>query len=144
MTKARTGRAARRRLTTDEALLAVLLAAMDANQHVSREEAARAHHIIWSMRRFRNRSGEAVGRLVDRVRERMEASGTEAVLDEAVRAQPSRLRPPAFAVALDLMLADARLERAERRFVTKLAALLKIPPVRADAIVKVMLIKNGA
>jgi len=133
-----------RRLTIDEAVLAVLLAAMDANQHVSREEAARAHHIIWSMRRFRERPGEAVGRLIDRVRERMEKAGTEAVLDEAVRVLPARLRPHAFAVAVDLMLADARLERAERQFVTKLAGLLKIRPDTADDIVRVMLVKNGA
>ena len=146
MVKARTKRPSGRlrRLTIDEAVLAVLLAAMDANQHVSREEAARAHHIIWSMRRFRERAGEAVGRLIDRVRERMEKAGTEAVLDEAVRVLPARLRPPAFAVAVDLMLADARLERAERQFVTKLAGLLKIRPDTADDIVRGMLVKNGA
>jgi hypothetical protein len=34
-------------LTLDQSLIAVLIATMDANQHVSPEEAARAHHIIW-------------------------------------------------------------------------------------------------
>ena len=64
--KSGTGRArsaaSRRRaaLTLDQALIAILIAAMDANQHVSREEAGRAHHIIWSTRRFRNRRGEQV------------------------------------------------------------------------------------
>jgi uncharacterized tellurite resistance protein B-like protein len=139
-------RGARRRggLTVDLAVIAVLLAAMDANQHVSPEEAARAHHIIWSMRRFRRKSGGTVDRLIERVRARMEEHGTSAVLQQAARAIPTRLRPAAFAVAVDLMLADTRLERAERQFVKRLAADLKVPAALADDILRVMLIKNGA
>jgi hypothetical protein len=56
-------------------MIAVLIAAMDANQHVSPEEAWRAHHIIWSMRRFRRRSGDRVNRLIETVRSRMEKEG---------------------------------------------------------------------
>jgi tellurite resistance protein len=117
---------------------------MDANQHVSPEEASRAHHIIWSMRRFRRRSGEAVDRLIDTVRDRIEADGVPAVLEQASRTMPARLRQSAFAVAVDLMLADAKLERDERQFVTRLAAGLKLRASVADDIVRVMLIKNGA
>jgi hypothetical protein len=125
-------------------VIAVLIAAMDANQHVSREEAWRAHHIIWSMRRFRSRRGETVNRLVDTVRDRMEKEGTPALLREAARTLPARIRPSAFAVAVDLMLADARLEPAEKRFVQQLALELKIPPQLADDLVRAMMIKNGA
>ena len=137
-TRKRTG------LTVDQAVIAVLIAAMDANQHVSPEEAARAHHITWSMRRFRRKSGETVDRLIETVRDRIEEDGTSAVLQQAARAIPARLRPSAFAVAIDLMLADNRLERAERRFVTELAAVLKVRAALADDIVRVLLIKNGA
>jgi tellurite resistance protein len=133
-----------RRLTADEAILAILIASMDANRHVSREEARRAHHIIWSMRRFRRRRGEQVNRLIENVRDRIERDGVDDVLEEAARTIPARLRPSAFAVAVDLMLADATLERAERAFVARLAAVLKIRPAQADALVRAMLIKNGA
>ena len=132
------------RLTLDQSLIAVLIAAMDANQHVAPEEAARAHHIIWSMRRFRYKSGDTVDRLIEAVRDRIEEDGMAAVLQQAARTIPPRLRPSAFAVAVDLMLADARLERAERQFVTRLATALEVRRVPADAILKVMLIKNGA
>jgi hypothetical protein len=125
-------------------MIAVLIAAMDANQHVSPQEAARAHHIIWSMRRFRSRPGETVNPLIDDVRERLEQEGTPAVLQEAARAIPARLRPAAFAVAVDLMLADSRLERAERQFVTRLATALKVPRPLARDILRVLRIKNGA
>ena len=131
-------------LTLDQSLIAVLIAAMDANQHVSPEEAARAHHIIWSMRRFRSRPGETVNPLIEDVRERLDRDGTATVLQEAARAIPARLRPAAFAVAVDLMLADTRLERAERQFVTRLATALKIPGPLARDILRVLRIKNGA
>lgn len=139
-------RGARRRggLTVDQAVIAVLIAAMDANQHVSPEEAARAHHIIWSMRRFRRKSGETVDRLIETVRDRIEENGMSAVLQHAARTIPARLRPSAFAVAVDLMLADTKLEREERQFVTRLATDLKVRAALADDILRVMLIKNGA
>ena len=52
-------------LNADDAFIALLIAAMDASGHVAADEAARAHNIIWSMRRFRHRSGERVGRRID-------------------------------------------------------------------------------
>ena len=125
-------------------MLAVLIAAMDANRHVSREEARRAHHIIWSMRRFRDAPGERVDRLIETVRSRMEERGVLEVLRDAARTLPARVRPSAFAVAADVMLADARLEPAETAFVKHLAAELKIPPAVADDLVRAMVIKNRA
>lgn len=135
---------AKRKMSVDQAVIAVLIAAMEANQHTSREEAARAHHIIWSMRRFRRRSGEAVGRLIETVRDRIEQDGVDVALQEAARALPARLRPSAFAVAVDLMLADTTLQRAERRLAARLATALGIGPVMTRDILRVMSIKNGA
>jgi uncharacterized tellurite resistance protein B-like protein len=131
------------RLTLDHAIIAVLLAAMDANRHVSAEEAARAHHIIWSTRRFRRRSGESVDRLVGIVRDRFGRDGTEVVLAHVARVVPARLRAPLFALAVDVMLADTRLERAERAFIRRLADVLRVRPPQAAAIVKVILTKNS-
>ena len=131
-------------LTVDQSVIAVIIAAMDANQHVSPEEAARADHILWFMRRFRRKSGETVSRLIETVRDRIEADGMSKVLQQAVRAIPARLRPSTFAVAVDLMLADTKLEREEQQFVTRLATDLKIRATLADDILRVMLIKNGA
>ena len=125
-------------------MIAVLIGAMDANAHVSREEAWRAHHIIWSMRRFRNRPGEDVDRQIDAVRARMVKYGKDIVLLEAVRTLPARLRPSAFALAVDLLLADARLEPVEKRFVKQLAAKLNIQPGLANDLVRAMVIKNTA
>ena len=48
--------------------IALFIGAINANDHVTREELARAHHLIWSTKRFWLKSGETVGRLIDRMK----------------------------------------------------------------------------
>ncbi len=58
-----------KRLDLDEALIAL----------------ARAHHLIWSTKRFRRKSGETVGRLIDRMKRLLEAQEPAAVMEAAAR-----------------------------------------------------------
>lgn len=132
------------KLDADDAFIALLIAAMDASGHVSAEEAARAHNIIWSMRRFRHRSGETVGRKIGRMRTLVEKHGTVSVIHAAARQIPSRLRPAAFAVATDLVLVDGRMERLEGRFLRQLAADLGLDGQAAKNILDVIRLKNSA
>lgn len=130
-------------MSEDLAIIAVLIAAINANQHITAAEGGRTMHLLWSMRRFRQRDGEELDRLIDQVRQRINAQGDEAVVAEAVRAIPSRLRPGVFAAAVDLVLVDSTLERAERQYLRRLASHLKIPADRARTIVQVMEKKNS-
>jgi len=132
------------KLGADDAFIALLIAAMDASGHVSAEEAARAHNIIWSMRRFRHRSGETVGRTIERMRTLVEKHGTVSVIHAAARQIPSRLRPAAFAVATDLVLVDGRMERLEGRFLRQLAVDLGLDRQATKNILDVIRLKNGA
>ena len=132
------------KLDADDAFIALLIAAMDASGHVSAEEAARAHNTIWSMRRFRHRSGEAVGRKIERMRTLVENHGAAPAIEAAARQIPTRLRPAAFAVAADLVLVDGRMERLEGRFLRQLAADLGLDRQTAKSILDVMRIKNSA
>jgi tellurite resistance protein len=132
------------KLDADDAFIALLIAAMDASGHVSAGEAARAHNIIWSMRRFRHRSGETVGRKIERMRTLVEKHGTLSVIETAARQIPSRLRPAAFAVATDLVLVDGRMERFEGRFLRQLAADLGLARQAAKNILDVIRLKNSA
>jgi tellurite resistance protein len=132
-----------RSLELDEALIALFIGAMDANGHVAREELARAHHLIWSTRRFRRKSGETVGRLIDRMKRLLEEQEDRAaVLEVAAKAIPARLRPSAFAIVADLLLADGKIDARERRFLQRLAADLKIDPRMLAGVIEVMLVKN--
>lgn len=131
-------------LDTDDAYIAVLLAAMDASGHTSADEAERAHHIIWSTRRFRDREGPEIDERIERVRTLIAEQGTAPVLDASASAIPDGLRPAVFAVAADLVLVDGRLERLESNFLRGLAAALNLDAAMADRILDVIRIKNSA
>jgi hypothetical protein len=131
-----------KKLEADEALIALFIAAMNANDHVAREELARAHHLIWSTRRFRRKSGEAVGRLIDRMKRLLEEQDPAAVIERAARAVPAKLRPSAFAVVADLLLADGKIDSRERGFLQRLAADFRISSRMATNIVDALLVKN--
>jgi tellurite resistance protein len=131
-----------KRLALDEALIALFIGAMDANDHVSREELARAHHLIWSTKRFREKSGETVGRLIDRMRTLLEEQEPAAVMAAAAKAIPAKLRPSAFAIVADLLLADGKIDARERKFLRRLSVDFNIRPRLASQIVETMLVKN--
>ena len=136
------GNRALRALELDEALMALFIGAMDANGHVAREELARAHHLIWSTRRFRRKSGETVGRLIDRMKRFLEQHDRAAVMERAAKTLPARLRPSAYAIIADLLLADGKIDAQERRFLQRLAASVGIDARRAADVIEVMLMKN--
>jgi tellurite resistance protein len=131
-------------LDADDAFIALLIGAMDASGHVSAEEAARAHNIIWSMRRFRRRDGDEVGRRIQRIKELIEEYGAVSVIEAVARKIPPRFRAAAFAVAADLVLVDGKMERAETRFLRQLASHLGLRNSRAGSILDVLRIKNSA
>ena len=131
-------------MTVDQAIIAVIIASMLANDHVSAEESQRAHDITWSMRRFRRKSGETIGRMIGKIRERIERDEAAPVIQEASKLIPAALRPSVLAVAADLVLADGRLQRQERQFLGELARQLKIPPALSLQILKIIAIKNAA
>jgi hypothetical protein len=130
------------RLTLDEALLALFIGAMNANDHVAAAEAARAHHLIWSTRRFRRRSGDSVGKLIQDMRTLVEESDAAAMVGRIAKAIPARLREPAFAVVVDLLLADGKLDGRERRFLHGLGSELKLRQDVARQIIDVIVLKN--
>lgn len=131
-----------RALELDEALIAVFIGAMDANGHVAREELARAHHLIWSTRRFRRKSGEMVGRLIDRMKRLLEEQDPAAVMQRAARTIPARLRPSAYAIVADLLMADGKIDAHERKFLQRLAASFSIDARMASDVIEVLRVKN--
>lgn len=137
-----TRRRAAKSLAPDEALIALFIGAMNANGDVAREELARAHHLIWSTRRFRRKSGETVGRLIDRMKRLLEEEDPAAVTDRAAIIVPAKLRPSAFAVVADLLLADGKIDAKERRFLNRLALNFRIDTSTAHKVIEAMLVKN--
>jgi len=131
-------------LNVDEAFIGLFIAAMHANGHMSAAEGARAHHLIWSMKRFRRKSGEDVGRTIEHMRQFVSEHGAGTVLASVARVIPGRLRLSAFALTADLLLADGTIEPTERRFLNSLAADLRLDVGDARRVVDAMLVKNRA
>jgi tellurite resistance protein len=131
-----------KRLELDEALIALFIGAMNANDHVAREELARAHHLIWSTKRFRRTSGETVGRLIDGMKRLLEDQEPMAVMEAAARRIPAKLRPSAFAIVADLVLADGKIDARERKFLRRLAVDFNIRARVASQVIEAMLVKN--
>ena len=132
----------KQKLDVDQALIALFIGAMNANKDVARDELARAHHLIWSTRRFRRKSGETVRRLIDRMKRLLEDEDAATVMQRAARVVPAKLRPPAFAVVADLLLADGRIDARERRFLRQLAVDFHMPIRVATNVVDALLVKN--
>jgi hypothetical protein len=74
----------------------------------------------------------------------IEEHGALPVIAAATRVIPVRLRAAAYAVAADLVLADGRMDAAERRFLQRLAGEFGITPGSAARILDVILVKNSA
>jgi tellurite resistance protein len=129
-------------LDLDEALVALFIGAMAANDHVAPDEAARAHHLIWSTRRFRRKSGDTVGKLIEDMRALVEERGSDPVMEAAAAAIPASVRPSAFAVLADLLFADGKMDARERTFLQRMGARLEIDPGTMRQVLDVALLKS--
>jgi uncharacterized tellurite resistance protein B-like protein len=131
------------RLSPDQAFIALLIGAMEANQHTSAEEAARAQHIVQTMRRYRRRGAAAAKWIAER-KALVETHGALAVVTAACRSIPRPSRAAAFAVVADLVLVDGRIEQAEQDFLHGVAVDLGLDRRRANTMIRLLRIKNGA
>ena len=111
-------------LSPDQAVIALIIAAMEANDHAAPEEAARAERLVRSMSRFRRRSRASVGRLIAEMKTFCGSTAPADIVGAACRAIPPRARTAAFAAVANLLTVDGRIDRAERRFLRDVAQQL--------------------
>ncbi|HXW06718.1 MAG TPA: TerB family tellurite resistance protein [Vicinamibacterales bacterium] len=123
-------------------MIALFIGATHANDHVAADEAARARHLIRSTRRIRRKSGETVGRLIEQMRDLVSTTDARVAVDRATKAMPARLRSSAFAVLVDLLLADGKLEGNEQRFLREVGSDVKLKPETVQRILDVVILKN--
>jgi hypothetical protein len=100
------------RLSTNEALIALLVAAIEANQHASAEEAARAERVVHDLARLRRLSQAARGRMIEDMKAAVRDHGAAAVMAAACAQIPAGLRHRAM-VAIAEVMATHGLDRIE-------------------------------
>jgi uncharacterized tellurite resistance protein B-like protein len=72
----------------------------------------------------------------------LEEHEPSAVMEAAARAIPAKLRPSAFAMVADLLLADGKIDTRERKFLQRLAVNFNIRARVASHVIEAMLVKN--
>ena len=106
------------------------------------EEAVRMSGILSASRAIQELGQGSIARLAEHAVVLLTEYGLPAVLTACAKAIPIDLRPTAFALAADLVLADGRIGDREKTFIDELQTVLLIDDATALKIVDVMLIKN--
>ncbi|MBW4497821.1 MAG: tellurite resistance TerB family protein [Oscillatoria princeps RMCB-10] len=129
-----------RSLELAEALVAIFVLAAAADGKICEEEkwALSANHV----RIFKSYSGEQFQELLSQVLKLIEQHSSSALFAAAKKALTPKLRQTAFAIAADLILADAVLTEEEKQFMIQLWHALEIPDEIGEKIIEVMNIKN--
>ncbi len=131
-------------LTPHQAFAAIVIGAIGADGRVGPTEAARVNQVFASTRLFAPPGAEALQPVIEHVMEAFDVYGADAVVGLAAQVLPPPLHAAAFAVAVDLVLADGQAGQAERHYIDRLQELLQIDDAMAVKIVDVMLLKNSA
>jgi hypothetical protein len=72
----------------------------------------------------------------------LEEQEPSVVLEAAAKVIPAKLRPSAFAIVADLLLADGKIDARERKFLRRLAVDFKIRTGVASHVIEAMIVKN--
>ena len=113
-----------RRLSADEALIALMIAAMEASGHVAAVEAARAAELVRLMPQFRKHSRLVINRMIERMKAYVRDHDDLAIIAGACDAIPPDRRASAFMTIVAVLTSDHRLQRAEAAFLLKLTDTL--------------------
>lgn len=129
-------------LSAAEAFAAITLAAIASDGYLSDEESHGISFTLSRMKLFRSYSDDVMRRMFDKLLSILKRQGAGALFDAALESLPHEMRPTAFAVATDLILADGVVTQEEQNFLNQLHQALDIPGDTALQIVEVMMIKN--
>ncbi|HEX4914914.1 MAG TPA: hypothetical protein VFV51_13195 [Vicinamibacterales bacterium] len=115
------------RLSADEALIALLVGAIETNQHASPEEAARAERVVHEVPRLRRLPRIRRGEIIERMKLAVGRHGAAAVMAAASHQVPPALRPVAVSAIAEVMLAHG-LDRFESAALLDVAARFGFTP----------------
>jgi uncharacterized tellurite resistance protein B-like protein len=132
------------KLTTREAVTAILVAAVAADGTLVEQEAERLNALLPSMRLFRQTSAAHLQRLTETALDIIGSTDPDALLLACAEVIPESLRAPLFALAVELVIVDGEVSQTETRFVDSLKFALGIDDEIAANIIEVLLIKSRA
>ena len=124
-------------LSDREAVAAISLMAMYADEHIAAEEDATLRDRLCQFPLFEDMPEAELGGILSQIEDHIRRSGRDHVLSEAVRAIEPWLRPTAFLVAAEVVAADGTVALAENSFLQRLRKAFEIPDDTANRIFEV-------
>lgn len=125
-----------------EAFAGVAFAAIAADREIKDIERVAMQAIFSRLRLFHGWTAARYATLFDHLQAALAQYGVLGLLDISVADLPPEFYQPAFAVSLDLMLADGIVRDEEEEFLCRLQEECHIPAELASQITHVIMIKN--
>ena len=129
-------------LSQAEAVAAIAVLAISADGYLLEEERQSLFSVMADLQVFKEYSSRQRLKLLEKLFDLLRQKGAHTLVYSAKDALPPKLRETAFAVAINMVMADGTLVETEREFLRQLEQVLEIPEACASQMIKSMLIKN--
>ncbi len=125
-----------------EAFVAIILAVIATDGHLSEDEARCISSVLFRLKLFRNYTNGLMNKLFEKILSILRRDGINFLFNAAKESLTQDLREAVFAVATDFLLADGIVTEEETIFLDDLYQALSISRDVAIQIIQVILIKN--
>ncbi len=129
-------------LTSEEAFAAVTIIAMNIDGINHLMEFKVIGMVLDKMRLFKSYSSESLKQMLQKLQKILVEKGIEPLYHAAVANIPQELIPTAFAIVVDIIMADNEVVEIEKDLLIELADSLKISQDLNNKIIEVMQIRN--
>ena len=130
------------KLTEAEGMAGIALCAVAADGVITEEEAAGLGTSLSRMNLYGGMSNRDVNRIFEKLIKVVRQNGVEQLMTLSSQAITPNLKPTAFTIATDLLMADGNVAPEEKRFLEKIQKSLDVNDDLAVKIVEVIAIKN--
>ncbi len=135
-------RAKELKLTSEEAFLGIALSSVAADEIVSQEELNVVGFTISRMPAFRRMPPNQMLELINKFLQIIKREGVGTIINAAKNYLTDKMKETAFALAVDIVLADGIVDQKEKEFLEQLQVATEISDDLVTKIVEVLQIKN--
>ncbi|MGD9202662.1 MAG: Tellurite resistance protein TerB [Chitinispirillia bacterium] len=128
-------------LTAEEAFAAITLIAMNIDGINHKMEFKIIGMVLDRMRLYKHYDEDSLRKMLRKLHKMLMEKGVETLYNSSIAQIPDDLRVTAYAVAIDIIIADDRIVEQEKSFLEMLAESLKIPVEMTNKIIEVMQIR---
>ena len=129
-------------LNEAKAFAGVVLAAVASDRQISDQERQLIRSTLSRMRLFQGWSEEQYQTMISKLLKMLKDEGLDKFLEISACSLSSKFHPTAFAISVDLVLADGTVTREEKDFLYELQKILALEDDQAQKIIEVIIIKN--